>query len=1256
MYGGIAWICVFVNNSALNGQAIYGGDAVFCNFENNTCNNTGFYPEIKVSDLTTKYGSGENLSFNLTYNGMIFEDLKITIKLYKDDKLIDTYYCLSGKDWPVNLNSGTYKVVLSYDEYPSVKPVNATLLINKLETVIESSPVTTVYDTKDYLIAVLKDFYGKAMAGFDLTVNFNGVKTYTTDKNGMIKVPTSGLAAGNYTAKITFDGNENYKKSDVRVNVTINKTPSDITINDISDFVFGDTVNVIFDVINRASVMAIVSGNDKIIVVDEVSGNIIDLGRLDIGKYTILIMNRGNQKISSSQSSANFTVRSKDVSLSIFVNDMVYGQDIKGVVSASVDGEYAVTIGNYKTKVTVTNNVGVFNIGILNAGTYEAIVEYIGERKRNSISNSSTFKVRPEETTLDLDANATDVFYGDSVKVFVKDITESVRGKIKYYLDNGTLLGEVDVNETLILPRLNAGTYAIIGNYNGDENHNSVVNTLSITIKKVDTGITASPTVDESKVTIDVNVNPMAKRYVSINVSGQSFIVEVKDGKAVFKNEFNPGTYRAEVTYLGDVNFNNASTTTSFTIIHDEPGLENATIDIMVLTKDNDVTITAIVDSDASGLVEFNIDGSASYVPVNNGKSVLKTTLPAGNYKVVATYLGDGKFNANKTSEEFSVKDHIKRNTTINAEAAVDGYDVTITVNVDKDTTGNIIIGISGQNFIVPIKNGKAILTYKFFPGIYAADVIYPGDENFNKASTTTSFTITEEKHELKNTTINVDVTTQDNEVTITAYVNPAATGLVEFNIDGSTSYIPVNNGNAVLRTTLDAGDYNAVITYLGDSGFNANKTSKAFSVKDPVKKNTTIDLDVNDDFIVVKVEADATGLVKLEIGGKKYYAPVENGIATINIQSLDAGKHTVAVNYAGDDNYEPASKNMTIPAKDKIEIIAPNVVKYYHGSERFNAYVVFNGNPLADKVLSIILNGVTYTKTTDKDGMATIALNLDSGNYDVSVQVDDMVVKSLVTIKPTVKGTDVVKMHRNATQYYATFLDSDGKFLADGTTVQFNINGVLYDRKIQGNEGLARMNINLDAGKYIITAINPITGESAANNITVLSKIVENRNMTKYYKNATQYTIQILGDDGQAVGAGKSVIFNINGLFYERQTNASGIAKLNINLDAGDYIITAEYEGCAVSNNIKVLPLVTAKDLTKKYDTPDQFTVTLVDGQGKPYTDQTVQFNVNGVMYNRVTDTQGQAKLNINLIPDEYIITSMYNGTAIANKITILS
>ena len=345
----------------------------------------------------------------------------------------------------------------------------------------------------------------------------------------------------------------------------------------------------------------------------------------------------------------------------------------------------------------------------------------------------------------------------------------------------------------------------------------------------------------------------------------------------------------------------------------------------------------------------------------------------------------------------------------------------------------------------------------------------------------------------------------------------------------------------------------------------------------------------------------------------------------------------------------------VVVEHSDYLIINAPDVKKYYKGPERFVVTVMdYQKTPMVNKSVNITINSVTYPKTTDKNGMASIALGIDSGIYNVTTAVDNTEVKSVVTVLPTVNGSDVIKVFRNATQYYATFRDSNGKYLDDGTAVQFNINGVLYNRKVSGNKGLAKLNLNLEQGEYIITATNLKTGEMSSNNIKIIPRIIENYNLTKYYRNASQYTVKLIGEDGNAVGAGVNVTFNINGVFYTRTTNASGIAKLNINLEAGDYIITAEYGGCRVSNKITILPVLSASNLIKKYGTPDQFVAKLVDGQGKAFAGQKVQFNINGVMYYRTTDDNGQARLNINLQLGEYIITSSYGGCNIANTVKI--
>ena len=137
-------------------------------------------------------------------------------------------------------------------------------------------------------------------------------------------------------------------------------------------------------------------------------------------------------------------------------------------------------------------------------------------------------------------------------------------------------------------------------------------------------------------------------------------------------------------------------------------------------------------------------------------------------------------------------------------------------------------------------------------------------------------------------------------------------------------------------------------------------------------------------------------------------------------------------------------------------------------------------------------------------------------------------------------------------------------------------------------------------------------------------------------------------------MGAGVNVTFNVNGVHYTRQTNSDGVVTLSINLNPGEYTVSAMYGGCTVSNNVTVLPVLSADDISMSYRDGSKFAAKLVDAYGRPYAGQVVTFNVHGVFYNRTTGSDGVARLNINLMSGEYIITSMYEYARISNNIRV--
>ena len=492
-------------------------------------------------------------------------------------------------------------------------------------------------------------------------------------------------------------------------------------------------------------------------------------------------------------------------------------------------------------------------------------------------------------------------------------------------------------------------------------------------------------------------------------------------------------------------------------------------------------------------------------------------------------------------------------------------------------------------------------------------------------------------------------------EITLIDNDSPIANAQVNINInDEDYTRTTDSNGKISMALNLNAGNYDATVTYQDISTvakviINQLTTTNTLSYTKNSHNSVTL--------TALITPATATGDVVFTVNGKDYTAKVNDGKATYSLSDLAIGDYDVKASYTGDINHKSSDSNsvkFTIE-EVKFDVNAPDLTKYYKGPERFIVTVKEDNNPVIGKDVTINLNGATYTRTTNENGEASMAINLNSGEYKVTSEFEGIKVESTITVKSTVSGENITKIFRNGTQYYATFVDTQGKTLAENTAVEFNINGVFYTR-YTNDKGVARMNINLNPGEYIITAKNPNSTEMYTNIITVLPSIIENYNLTKYYKNASQYSLRLLDDEGNPVKAGVEITLNINGVFYKRMSNATGYVNMNINLEPGEYIITADYNGLMASNTIKVLSVIETQNLDMKYKDGSKFNATILDGQGKPYPGQKVTFNINGVFYDRITNEYGVAGLAINLMAGEYIITTSYNGLNAANKVTISS
>ena len=668
------------------------------------------------------------------------------------------------------------------------------------------------------------------------------------------------------------------------------------------------------------------------------------------------------------------------------------------------------------------------------------------------------------------------------------------------------------------------------------------------------------------------------------------------------------------------------------------------------------------------------LSGKTVNVNFNNKDSKL-TTDSKGQVKVSTKGLAVGSYKATAKFDKDNDYDASQATATVTVKTTVDSKDLTATYGSAKysatflDSNGKALASGSQVTFTIDNTNYNAKVGSN---GIATANIDKnPGNYNIKVTNTATgeikTNKITIKQAPTQTTLTGAKDITVGEKLTLTATVNATA-GKVTFKVNNEETTVDLKDGKATLSLDkLTEGKYTATATYKdSENRYSSSQASASFSV---TKKAPSLDVKANnieegqDAVFDITANAQATGQVTLTIDKKDYKETLSKGKAKITVSNLTGGSYKYTVKYPGDNVFASQSVDGTLNVKSsEIIISAPNVVKYYDGGKQGLSAKVTDkqGNPIVGIKLVATINGGNYTRTTKDDGTINpFPLDLISGNYTVPIvfEGNDLFnptqVTSNVTIKTTVFGNDVVKVFRNATNYTASFLDANGKKLTpQAPKVNININGVMYQRAVRA-DGSISFNLNLEQGTYILTTTNPVTGENVANTVTILPRIINNNNLTKYYKNASQYTFTLVGDDGKPIANEKASI-NINGVFYNRTTNASGSATFQINLEPGTYILTVEYKECRVSNTVTVLNVIKTKNLVMTEGDKSKFTATILDGQGKPAAGLKFTFNINGVIYNRVSDENGSGGLTINLQAGKYIITTSYNGLNAANTVTV--
>ena len=1174
-----------------------------------------------------------------------------------------------------DLTAGDYTVSVKYagdDKYAGVE-FTGVVNVAKADAVLGVVIADVDYGNGFVIEATLTGVNSAPLSG-NVIVTVNG-KEYTvkvTDGKGI--ATGDKLAAGTYAFDAVWAGDDNYNIVTENGDFKVNKVDSaiDVAVDTID---FGEDAVISVKLVSDATgeVVITVNGEDYTAAIENGVAS-VTVSDLEAGDFTVAVKYAGDNNYNGATGSAEFSVLKITPDMDVTVDSAVFGEDLSvvAVLPADATGEVVITVNGKDYSVVIENGVASATVPGINAGYYTIVVKYAGDNNYNAVDVTKGVNVAKADAALNVIINNVDygnVFTVNAVLTGVNnapltgDVIVTVNGKdytVNVVNGKGNVTGV----------KLAAGSYDFTAKFAGDNNYNAVSDSGKFNVNKVDSAIDVA--VSDIKVgedaVITVKLLSDATGSVTVNVNGKDYTGTVVNGIANVKvSGLKADTYDVAVKYSGDNNYNDAVATSSFTVSKVDPTMD-VTVDGIVFGED--LTVEAVLPADVTGKVVIVVDGTPYTANITDGKATqVVKDLTAGYHTVGVKYGGDDKYN-DVVVDGFVIVD--KAQPVLGVVIADVNYgnefaiEATLTGVNSTPLNGNVIVTVNGKFYVVNVTDGKGTLTgVKLAAGTYGFTAVWAGNDNYAAVDENGDFKV----NKLNSTVaVNADDIKVGENATVIVNVSSDATGDVIITVGGKDYTVAIVDGKAVKTIAdLKANNYTVTVKYDGDNNYNPNQNTTKFTVSkiSDYNMNITVPGDVKvgeDAVIIVNVPKDASGNVTVSVGKDVYNAVISNGSAKVVVSGLGAGVYNVSATFA-DDKYAQNKANATVVVS-KVTDYNMNV-SVPEFKEGVNSTISVDLPKDATGTVTVEIDGKKYTANVT-NGTAKVNIPaLSAGNHNITTtysgdaKYDSMTKKGNITVIPNVNldVNDVVMFYHDGTRLVAKLTDSQGKPIVNAT-IYFNINGVDYAKSTDDN-GTASMGLNLDSNVYAVTVTyngSDIYSKISKNVTVTINPSIIAKDLVKMYQNDTKFYAKFIGSDGKAL-VNTTVRFNIHGVFYNRTTNDDGIAELGIMLRPGNYILTAynPVTGEEQGFNITVKSLIVQNDLTKYYLNASKFEATIYDKNGSLAVNKTVTFNIHGVFYTRSTDDKGVVSLGISLRPGEYIITTIYEGLAVGNNITVL-
>ena len=684
------------------------------------------------------------------------------------------------------------------------------------------------------------------------------------------------------------------------------------------------------------------------------------------------------------------------------------------------------------------------------------------------------------KASIELDIDKTAITKGQSVVLTpnVKATTSGNRvtvGTVKYYLNDGTYIGESSPTGTLRYVPETVGDVTFYAEYIPDVSDTSKLFQYCIS-NEVSTYVTAI-----TDVTISVTSETYPKNAVAtvtVTSPGSYTVMIDSDDSYSFAASENEITssggkltkvipvkqldahngYSASISYAGGNGYSSASASTTFNIYK-----STSSIDV----DDQTITYGGTVDIDATIVNSTDVSGATLYkdgqpytdvTPTISGDKITITNLPRGEYTLNATTAGDANHNSSWDTCKIIVNP-------AGSEVVVPSQSIVFDASAVLDITGENITGVSkveiykdGQKVeVTPTIRGTKVTISDLEVGEYTVKVTNDVDENHVQNTGEGTITVLAAESSV---TVTGDEITYGETATVSVEFENATNGTYEIIKDGKV----IKSGNITDNidvSNLAYGEYTVRVNSTVDKNHKSS-TGEGTIIVNKADPELTIDATDCDypDKSTITVTSKVDGTYTVDINGTPVTVVVSEGKGTVTVQKVPE-KYNATVSFDGNENYTDASAwdSFTVNRGDlKLDVTAtPD--NYVYGGKTFIKGTVETDDATGN-VSYYDQNGRFLGNSTINDGIWVDALDVDThtikavysgdGNYSPS---EDTCTVRVTPANSTVKVDDVEINHtqkvdvtaktENATGITYVVLKGD-ETVADGTQTgtdnEFNI------------------------------------------------------------------------------------------------------------------------------------------------------------------------------------------------------------------------